>query len=87
MSEKDKFDTNAVIAPTRNPVSPPNATPEIITIAATGLNCGSIKNAVRPATPIAHNALIITNSLALGLGFQAPNPKRIIVSNIIKASL
>ena len=33
-NEKRKLDTKAVIAPTRNPLSFPNATPAIITIAS-----------------------------------------------------
>ena len=33
-----RFETSILTAPTRNPDSPPNATPEIITIATTGLN-------------------------------------------------
>ena len=32
-----------LIAPTKNPVSPPKATPDKITSAATGLNPGSMK--------------------------------------------
>ena len=35
---KKKFDTKTVTAPTKNPVSPPKHTPEIITSATTGLN-------------------------------------------------
>ena len=55
-----------VIAPTRNPVSPPKATPAIIVNAITGLNCGSMKNAARPAMPMAHRTAMITSSLACG---------------------
>jgi len=64
---KKKLDTNAVIAPTKNPVSAPKQTAEIITTATIGLNCGSIKNAVLPATASAHKTLITTSSRALGL--------------------
>ena len=48
----------------KKPVSAPKATPLIITIAATGLKKGTAKNAALPATVIAHNAAIITISLA-----------------------
>ena len=54
-------------APTRNPVSPPKATPEMMTSASTGLNWGSIKNADRPAIAMAHRTAMVTSSLALGL--------------------
>ena len=63
---KKKFDTKPVIAPTKNPASAPKQTADIITIATTGLNCGNIKNAARPATPIADSTAIIISSLACG---------------------
>jgi len=47
-----KFDTNALIAPTKNPVSPPKHTPVIITIATIGLKCGTIKKAVEKGTQV-----------------------------------
>ena len=56
-----------VMAPTKKPVSPPNATPDIIVMAITGLNCGSIKSAARPAMAMAQSTAMITSSLALGL--------------------
>lgn len=80
---KKKFETKAVMAPTKNPVYPPKQIPEIITIATTGLNSGSIKNAVLPTTPIAHKTLIITSSLACGFRDSKTITKGIIVSRII----
>ena len=44
-----KLLTSMVIAPTRNPASPPKAIPLIITMAVTGLILGTIKNAALPA--------------------------------------
>ena len=55
-----------VTAPTRKPVSPPSATPEIMVSASTGLNWGSMKNAARPATPSAHRVATSTSSRAWG---------------------
>ena len=56
-----------LIAPTKNPVSPPKATPDKMTSAATGLNPGSINSAARPATASAQSAAMSTSSRALGL--------------------
>ena len=64
--EKMILDTSMVTAPTRKPVSPPRATPAIITRASTGLKLGSMKNAARPATPMAQRTAITTSSLAWG---------------------
>ena len=55
-----------VTAPTKKPVSPPRDTPAMMTRAMTGLNCGSMKNAILPATPMAHRTAMRTSSLALG---------------------
>ena len=55
------------MAPTRNPVSPPNATPAKIVMVTTGLNSGSMKNTARPATFKATRTAISTNSRACGL--------------------
>ena len=60
------MDTIMVTAPTRNPVSPPKATPEMMTSASTGVNWGSIKKADRPATPMAQSTERVTSSLAFG---------------------
>ena len=65
--ENMTFDASMVIAPTKKPVSPPKAMPAIMVSASTGLNCGSMKNAARPATPIAHSTAMMTSSLACGL--------------------
>ena len=56
-----------VIAPTRKPVSPPKATPEMMTMAMTGLNWGNMNSAARPAIAMAQSTAIITSSRALGL--------------------
>ena len=64
--ENITFEASIVIAPTRKPVSPPKATPAIIVSAITGLKFGSMKNAARPATPIAQRTAIITSSRACG---------------------
>lgn len=56
-----------VMAPTRKPVSPPKATPEMMVRASTGLNWGSMKKAARPATPRAQRTAMITSSRAWGL--------------------
>ena len=61
------LDVSMVTAPTRNPVSPPKATPAMMVSAMTGLNWGSMKNAARPATPMAQSTAMITSSLAWGL--------------------
>ena len=61
-------------APTKNPDSAPKHTPATITTAMTGLNCGSIKNAARPATAMAAKSANMTSSRAWGRRF----------SNIIK---
>ena len=65
--ENSIFETSMVIAPTKNPVSPPKATPARIVIATTGLNSGSMKNAARPATFSATSTAISTSSRACGL--------------------
>ena len=39
---KMKFESSIESEPTRKPVPPPNAAPEMTTTASTGLNCGSI---------------------------------------------
>jgi len=63
---KSTLEASMVIAPTRKPVSPPKATPAIMVTAITGLNCGSMKSAARPAIPMAHRTAMITSSLACG---------------------
>ena len=55
----------------------------IITIAITGLNCGSIKNAALPATAKAHKTLITITSRARGFLDSNTIQKGIIVSIII----
>ena len=45
---KSMLDPSMVTAPTKKPASPPNATPERITMAATGLKPGRAKKAARP---------------------------------------
>ena len=60
------LDISMVMEPTRNPLSAPSATPAMMVIAMTGLNCGSMKNAARPATPRAQSTAMITSSLAWG---------------------
>ena len=60
------LEASIVTAPTRNPVSPPKATPARIAMAITGLNCGSMKKTARPATPMAHSTAITTSSRACG---------------------
>ena len=60
--------------PTRKPASPPKEIPLKITIAATGLKLGTIKNAALPATPIAARTAITMISRAFGF----------LPSNIIK---
>ena len=64
--ENSIFETSMVIAPTKNPVSPPKATPAKIVMATTGLNSGSMKNAARPATFSATRTAIKTSSRACG---------------------
>ena len=39
----------------------------LMATAMTGLNCGSMKNAARPATPMAHSTAMTTSSRACGL--------------------
>ena len=60
------FEISIVMAPVRKPVSPPKAMPAMMASAKTGLNCGSMKKAARPATPMAHNTAMTTSSLACG---------------------
>ena len=64
--ENSILEVSIVTAPTRNPASPPKATPAIMVSASTGLNCGSIKNKLLPAIPIAQSTAMVTSSLALG---------------------
>ena len=49
-------------APVANPASGPNAHPVIITMAAIGLHCGSIKNATRATAETPHITERITIS-------------------------
>ena len=63
---KKKFDTSADTAPVKKPASGPKDIPVIITIAATGLNCGNIAKANLPIAAIADITAIGTISLALG---------------------
>lgn len=64
--ENSILDTSMDKAPTRKPLSPPRATPEMMVIAITGLNWGSMKNAARPATEMAHSTAMTTSSRAWG---------------------
>ena len=64
--ENSIFETSMVIAPTKNPVSPPKATPARIVIATTGLNSGSMKKTARPATFSATRTAMSTSSRACG---------------------
>ena len=54
------------MAPTRNPASGPRVTPVMMTMATTGLNWGSMKNAARPATAMALRTAMVTSSRAMG---------------------
>ena len=63
-----------VMAPTRKPVSPPKATPAMITRASTGVNMGSMKKAARPTTPMAQSTAMITSSRAWG--FRPSNTRK-----------
>ena len=63
-----------VMAPTRKPVSPPRATPEMMVRARTGLNWGSMKKAARPATPRAQREATSTSSRACG--FRPSNTRK-----------
>lgn len=83
---KKKFDTNADIAPVKNPASAPNDMPVIITMAATGLNCGIIAKANLPMAAIADITAIGTISLALGF-FLSNNEKNGHIANITKTML
>ena len=65
--EKNMLDTSMDSAPTRKPLSPPSATPEMMVMAITGLNWGSMKKAARPATEMAHSTAMTTSSRAWGL--------------------
>ncbi|MNP36105.1 hypothetical protein D3C76_1294690 [compost metagenome] len=76
---KKKFETKPATAPTRNPASAPKLTPAMMTIATTGLNCGNIKKAARPATAMAANTAITMSSLACGFRFSNTIAKGIIV--------
>ena len=72
--EKSILLASMVMAPTRKPVSPPSATPEMMVSAITGLNWGSMKNAARPATPRAHSVATSTSSRAWG--FRPSNTRK-----------
>ena len=69
------LDVSMVTAPTRNPVSPPKATPAMMVSAMTGLNWGSMKNAARPATPMAQSTAMITSLSLIHIFNCDPVPK------------
>ena len=79
--------TKPVTAPTRKPASPPNATFAIMMTAVTGLNWGSIKNAIRPATPMAQSTAVITGSLAWGFRLSKISAKGSMDSKMISREM
>ena len=76
-----------VTAPTINPVSAPNATPLIMTIAVAALKFGSMKNAALPATARAHIVATVTSSLAFGFLFSYRKKNGIIASRSISMDM
>ena len=81
------FDTSIVTAPVINPVSQPNATPLMITIAITGLKFGIIKNAVLPTAASAHKTATVTRSLADTFRVSNATPNGIIISIKTKSEI
>ena len=73
------LEQSILTAPTRKPDSPPKATAVMTTMAVTGLNWGSMKNAALPATAMALSVAMVTSSLAMGRRLSKTRKKGSIV--------